>query len=82
VVNNELPGKKNHNRLSVIKVIRALTTLKIHSMFYNPAFYPKAVGYKLTRQVFWLVLFICILPELLQWIWQNRFSTMNLQLRE
>ncbi|MEY4278698.1 MAG: hypothetical protein RL377_702 [Bacteroidota bacterium] len=23
-------------------------------MFYNPAFYPKAVGYKLTRQVFWL----------------------------
>ena len=23
-------------------------------MFYNPAFYPKAVGYNLTRQVFWL----------------------------
>jgi len=40
----------------------------ISSMFYNPAFYPKAVGYKLTRQVFWLVLLNCILPKLLQWI--------------
>jgi len=41
----------------------------MHStMFYNPAFYPKAVGYKLTRQVFWLVLLNCVLPKFLQWI--------------
>jgi len=52
------------------------------NFFTNPAFYPKAVGYKLTRQVFWLVLFICILPELLQWIKAKSFLTTNLQLRE
>jgi hypothetical protein len=39
------------------------TKILLSIMFYNPAFYPKAVGYKLTRQVFWLVLLNCSFPN-------------------